>query len=131
MKEEDRKKILIVDDGSSQVKEAIEALNAIATTRAREGVPLPIVIEAREREEPRRRIKNYPIGALILGMMGGASSYGGDPTGGFWPEPKKPLKNCLQCGKEHRHNNSWCSPECCKEYKGREKALKKDKRILF
>lgn len=29
----------------------------------------------------------------------------------------KPLKKCLQCGNEHRHNNSFCSAECCKTYK--------------
>ena len=28
----------------------------------------------------------------------------------------KPLKNCLNCGKEHHHNNCFCSVECCKAY---------------
>ena len=26
-------------------------------------------------------------------------------------------KSCLRCGKKHKHNNSWCSPECCKQWK--------------
>jgi len=32
-------------------------------------------------------------------------------------KPLKPLKKCLQCSNEHRHNNSWCSPECCKAWR--------------
>lgn len=27
------------------------------------------------------------------------------------------IKNCLRCGAEHEHNNSFCSPDCCKKYK--------------
>jgi len=32
------------------------------------------------------------------------------------PKPQKPLKKCIRikCGKEHRHNNAYCSAECCK-----------------
>lgn len=29
----------------------------------------------------------------------------------------KPLKKCLYCGKEHSHNNSFCSSDCAKGYK--------------
>jgi len=29
----------------------------------------------------------------------------------------RPYKGCLNCGIPHQHNNSWCSKECCKEYK--------------
>lgn len=30
---------------------------------------------------------------------------------------EKPKKSCLVCGKKHQHNNSFCSPDCCKSYK--------------
>ncbi len=36
------------------------------------------------------------------------------------PLPKstcKPVKKCLHCNHTHKHNNSFCSPECCKAYK--------------
>lgn len=34
------------------------------------------------------------------------------------PEPTIPEERpCLNCGKPKRHNNSFCSPECCKAYK--------------
>lgn len=29
----------------------------------------------------------------------------------------KPWKDCLHCGKPHQHNNAFCSPECCKDYR--------------
>jgi len=29
----------------------------------------------------------------------------------------KTVKSCINCGKEHTHNNSFCSAKCCKEYK--------------
>ncbi len=37
---------------------------------------------------------------------------------------QKPVKKCLQCGKEHTHNNSWCSPKCCKQYRQQQKENK-------
>ena len=107
------KRILVVGDGSEGVKAAIETLNAIERTRAREGEPLPIVLE-------NRKIRASPFIPMMIGMLGTtASRYGGDPTGDFWPEPPKPTKKCLleSCSKEHKHNNSFCSPECCKAYK--------------
>lgn len=36
----------------------------------------------------------------------------------------KPVKKCLQCGKEHTHNNSWCSASCCKQYRQQQKEHK-------
>ena len=34
-------------------------------------------------------------------------------------EAKKKLKTCLNpgCDNQHTHNNSFCSPECCRMYK--------------
>ena len=36
----------------------------------------------------------------------------------------KPVKKCLQCGKEHSHNNSWCSSGCCNQYRQQQKENK-------
>lgn len=34
------------------------------------------------------------------------------------PKKVKPgYKACLQCGKQHTHNNAFCSAKCCKEYR--------------
>ena len=29
----------------------------------------------------------------------------------------KKSKKCLHCGKKHYHNNSFCSADCCKDYR--------------
>lgn len=29
----------------------------------------------------------------------------------------KEIKDCLQCGKNHQHNNAFCSRECSREYR--------------
>jgi len=34
-------------------------------------------------------------------------------------------KKCLMCGKKHNHHNSFCSPECCKQFRQKKKALLK------
>lgn len=44
----------------------------------------------------------------LLGMGGG---YG---FGGPYREKSKPESPCLNCGKMKRHNNSYCSAECCR-----------------
>ena len=33
----------------------------------------------------------------------------------------KPTKPCAECGEMHSHNNRWCSIECCKLYRQKEK----------
>lgn len=33
------------------------------------------------------------------------------------PNACKPVKKCLHCNHTHKHNNSFCSPKCCKAYK--------------
>jgi len=35
----------------------------------------------------------------------------------------RPTKQCLECGKDHQHNNSWCSAGCCEEWRLKEKQL--------
>ena len=38
------------------------------------------------------------------------------------------MRPCLnQCGKEHDNNNSFCSAECCREYKARNKGGRCDR----
>lgn len=29
----------------------------------------------------------------------------------------RPVKRCVRCGKDHYHNNSFCSASCCKAYR--------------
>jgi len=49
-----------------------------------------------------------------------AMAAGGD---GFFPggyrREEIPEKPCLNCGKPKRHNNSFCSAECCRIHRGR------------
>lgn len=35
----------------------------------------------------------------------------------------KPTKQCLECGKDHKHNNSWCSAGCCETWRLKENQL--------
>ena len=46
-------------------------------------------------------------------------AYGARPLP--WDRPEKPPepKRCLNCGVEHFHNNSFCKPECCREYRAK------------
>ncbi len=37
----------------------------------------------------------------------------------------KENKPCLQCGKEHQHNNDFCSAECCVAYKAANRSIGK------
>jgi hypothetical protein len=66
----------------------------------------------------RKATRAYLGIAAAMGMLGGWDS--------MVPEPKPtPTKPCLFCGKPHSHNNSFCSAECCKAWKERERATKK------
>lgn len=33
----------------------------------------------------------------------------------------RPYKECLNCGELHQHNNSFCSPDCCKGWKNKKR----------
>ena len=48
--------------------------------------------------------------AMMMGAMGGMPGMSRGPV-------EKPKRPCLRCGKEHRHNNAWCSAECCREWR--------------
>jgi hypothetical protein len=43
--------------------------------------------------------------------------------GGLGPVPRSnpplPEKPCVVCGKVKRHNNAFCSAECCRAYRSR------------
>lgn len=61
-------------------------------------------------------------------MLAAAGLLLGKPNLGSTPKPKKGVKNCLECGKGHKHNNSYCSPECCKKHReGLKNGKKADK----
>ena len=36
------------------------------------------------------------------------------------------VRPCSNCGKPKVHNNSFCSAECCREYKAKQKESKRD-----
>ena len=29
----------------------------------------------------------------------------------------RPIKQCWECESDHKHNNNWCSAECCKTWR--------------
>lgn len=61
-------------------------------------------------------------GYLAMAMYGaamGSSIFGGGPY--VYDNTARPVKKCLQCGKEHSHNNCWCSSECCHKYRQQQK----------
>jgi len=118
--EKKEKRVMVVNDGSSIVKCAIAALDA---TQTKEPEVLPIVLEIRERGEALNSIR----GLMFAGMSQMLGCYGGSPLRDFYPEPPKPIKRCLQCGNEHRHNNSFCSAQCCKGYANKQKLLRRRK----
>lgn len=62
---------------------------------------------------------------LLLAMASAALSLGSVVPPRVEPVRKSP-RPCLNCGVAHKHNNSFCSGECCKEWQeiereGREK----------
>jgi hypothetical protein len=69
-------------------------------------------------EKWRRDMNKNDFFAVMHGL--GAMTYHKEwPCSGkqyFSSEPKEP-KQCLECGKDHQHNNSWCSKECCKNWR--------------
>ena len=56
--------------------------------------------------------------SALLGMSGGYS------FGGPYRERSEPEeKPCINCGKMKRHNNDFCSGDCCKEYRQRSRLI--------
>jgi hypothetical protein len=64
-----------------------------------------------------KRVKDRLASALLVSM--GASIIDDLIDHELSKLPKRRIKKCLVCGKEHTHNNSFCSPECCKADKER------------
>ena len=54
------------------------------------------------------------IMALAMASVGMMNLYGASSARVELPE-----KPCCQCGKMKRHNNSFCSAECCRVWKSR------------
>ena len=52
--------------------------------------------------------------AAMLGYGGGLMHSVGSPS-----EPETPARPCVNCGKEKRHNNAYCSSDCCREHKAK------------
>ena len=54
----------------------------------------------------------------VVGLAAMCAAVGVD-IGGLMPKKRTPnkLKSCLHCGDDHRHNNSFCSPSCCRIYR--------------
>ena len=109
------KKILIVSDNEGQ-KELI--IKALVNSRSNKGGL--VVVDNEKRGEPVKKSKFYI--PWIMSMLDA------HPFERKIKAPK-PIKRCLECGKDHQHNNSWCSPECCKTT-GQSK-LNKNKIIHF
>lgn len=74
---------------------------------------LPVVIAERARPmEEVHEFKNYGhSSAALLAML----ALGGMPRVHV-PAPP-PIKRCVQCGKAFRHNNAFCSADCCRAYR--------------
>ena len=51
-----------------------------------------------------------------LAIMMGAGLIPTDALESFTNKYKRETKECLTCEKEHTHNNSFCSVECCKAF---------------
>ena len=54
--------------------------------------------------------KLLPVLGAVIAAFG--------PAKGIASKPKRP---CLQCGKPHDHNNSYCSADCCQQHRAAKK----------
>lgn len=106
-----KKRILIVGDDERQ-RDLIR--QAIATSKCNDGV----IIVAEKEEEP---VKEYNEAmALIAAFSGNAIDH---EVNRLKRKAYRPTKQCLECGADHKHNNSWCSAECCKAWLLKKKKL--------
>ena len=62
--------------------------------------------------------------AMALAMFGEHRIAGTGP--GKPPNPEMP---CVVCGKPKRHNNAFCSAQCCRKHKS-ERRQKEDRQLL-
>lgn len=77
-----------------------------------------VIIVAEKEEEP---VKNYgEAAALIAAFSGNALN---NEIERLERKAFRPTKQCLECGANHKHNNSWCSAECCKAWRLKKKKL--------
>lgn len=64
--------------------------------------------------------RSMPVGQSRLSALFAVSALLG---GGYLPdEPRRSEpeeRPCVNCGNPKRHNNSFCSAECCRDYRSR------------
>jgi len=57
--------------------------------------------------------------AMMMGATGGMEgSFGRHPD----PSTDRLERECIRCGTPHRHNNAFCSAECCKAWRAEKRA---------
>ena len=99
-------KVLIVDDDAGVLKQALmeaKYIDDIIVLDSKEAIPMKGYGEA---------------AALIAAFSGNAFNH---EIERFERKAYRPTKQCLECGKDHQHNNSWCSSECCRAYRTHER----------
>lgn len=57
------------------------------------------------------------MGLFLAGGTGGTSR-------GLAKRQGRKVRPCVNCGKEHDHNNCYCSAQCCKEHRADMKTAK-------
>lgn len=75
-----------------------------------------------EGETPREVGRRQSVGmsrASAMLAMGALLGVPFDCLGGIRSRSEPEEKPCLHCGKMKRHNNSFCSAECCRAHRGR------------
>lgn len=71
-----------------------------------------------------RTFRRLPVSLGVLPLAAAAVSYL-NAMGPLYGESRgKPLspsppRPCLHCGKEHDHNNAFCSGDCCRAYRAK------------
>lgn len=75
--------------------------------------PVHAVVNVSANPPRRTRLSAMLAVSALLGMGGG--SFGGL----YRDKPDPEEKPCLNCGKMKRHNNSFCSAECCRTHRQR------------
>jgi hypothetical protein len=74
----------------------------------------PDVIDLAADLKTAKKLSARDLKTMMFGMLYGGLKYF-DETVRYRPDP--PVKPCLACGKPKRHNNAFCSAECCRVWK--------------
>jgi len=65
--------------------------------------------------------RDYGVAAALIAAFGGNTL--NNAIARLERKSFRPTKQCLECGADHKHNNSWCSAECCKAWRLKKKKL--------